>query len=60
MYNTIMVMVDQLIKAAKFRAIEESIIAKDLAYEVNSALFAEYSPLEEFIIDRDKLFTSKY
>jgi len=55
-----MVMVDQLIKAAKFRAIEESIIAKDLAYEVNSALFAEYSPLEEFIIDRDKLFTSKY
>ena len=45
---------------AKFRAIEESIIAKDLAYKVNSTLFVEHGPLEEFIIDRDKLFTSKY
>jgi len=60
MCNTIMVIVDQLIKVVKFRAIEESIIAEDLAYEVDSALFAEHGPLEEFIIDRDKLFTSKY
>ena len=41
-YNTIIVIVDRLIKAAKFRPIEESITAEELAYKVNNVLFAEH------------------
>ena len=52
--------VDRLIKAAKFRPIKESITAEELAYKVNNALFAEHSLLKELITDRDKLFTFKY
>jgi len=40
--------------------IEETITAEDCAYKVSKALILEYSILEEFITDRDKLFTSKY
>jgi len=40
--------------------IEETIIVKDYAYKVSKVLILEHSILEEFIIDRDKLFTSKY
>ncbi|KAK3204109.1 hypothetical protein GRF29_106g1840700 [Pseudopithomyces chartarum] len=60
MCDTIMVMVDRLTKAAKFRPMEEAMTAEELAYEVDNALFAEHGPPEEFITDRDKLFTSKY
>jgi hypothetical protein len=39
---------------------EELITAKEYAYEVTKALVSKYRVLEEFITDRDKLFTSKY
>jgi hypothetical protein len=58
--NSILIIVCWLTKAAKFVSIEESIIAEECAYEVKKALFIEYRVPEEFIIDRDKLFTSKY
>ena len=51
MCNTIIVIINRLIKVAKFRLIEKAIIVKKLAYKVNNALFIEYSLLEEFIID---------
>ena len=60
MCDTIAVIVDRLIKAAKFRPIEEFITAEELAYKVNNVLFAEHGLLEEFIIDCNKLFTFKY
>ena len=60
MCDTIAVIIDRLIKAVKFRPIKESIIIKELAYKVNNTLFAEHSPLEELIINYNKLFTSKY
>ena len=39
---------------------EETIIVEDYAYKVSKALILEHTILKEFIIDRDKLFTSKY
>jgi hypothetical protein len=58
--DTILVIVDQLTKAAKFVPTEESITAKECAYEVTKALVSKHRVPEEFITDRDKLFTSKY
>jgi hypothetical protein len=40
--------------------IEELITAKEYAYKVTKALVSKHRVLEEFITDRDKLFTSKY
>jgi hypothetical protein len=40
--------------------IEETITAEECAYEVSKALMSEHGIPEEFITDRDKLFTSKY
>ncbi|KAK1918666.1 hypothetical protein P3342_001715 [Pyrenophora teres f. teres] len=58
--DTILVIVDRLTKAAKFIPTEESITAEECAYEVTKALISEHGIPEEFITDRDKLFTSKY
>jgi hypothetical protein len=58
--DTILVIVDRLTKGAKFVATEESITAEECAYEVTKALVSEHGVPEEFITDRDKLFTSKY
>jgi hypothetical protein len=40
--------------------IEELITAKECAYEVTKALVSKYRIPKEFIIDCNKLFTSKY
>jgi hypothetical protein len=40
--------------------IEETITVEDCAYKVSKALMLEYRTLEEFITDRDKLFTLIY
>ena len=58
--DSILVIVDRLTKASKFVPTEESITAGELAYEVTRALFADHGILEQFITDRDKLFTSAY
>ena len=58
--DTILVIVDRLTKAAKFVPTKEAITADECAYEVTKALVSEHRMPEEFITDRDKLFTSKY
>jgi len=58
--DTILVIVDRLTKATKFVPTEETITAEECAYEVTKALISEHGAPEEFITDRDKLFTSKY
>ena len=40
--------------------IKEAIIADECAYKVTKALVLEHRMPKEFIIDRDKLFTSKW
>jgi hypothetical protein len=58
--DLILVIVDRLTKASNFVPTEESITAKECAHEVTKVLISEHVILEEFITDRDKLFTSKY
>ena len=58
--DTILVIIDQLTKGAKFMLTEESITVEEYAYKVTRVLVSEHGILEEFITDRDKLFISKY
>ncbi|KAG9194056.1 hypothetical protein G6011_04091 [Alternaria panax] len=58
--DTILVIVCRHTKGAKFVPTEETITADQCAYEVSKALMSEHGIPEEFITDRDKLFTSKY
>jgi len=58
--DTILVIVDRLTKASKFVPTEETITAEECAYEVSKAIISEHGMPEEFITNRDKLFTSKY
>jgi hypothetical protein len=58
--NTILVIVNQLTKAVKFVLTEELITTEECAYEVKKALFSEHGVPEEFITNRDKLFTLKF
>jgi len=58
--DSILVIVERLTKYSYFVPTEESITAEEMAYEVTKALVANHGLPEEFITDRDKLFTSKY
>ncbi|KAG9186916.1 hypothetical protein G6011_01003 [Alternaria panax] len=58
--DTVLVIMCRLTKGAKFVPTEETITAEECAYEVSKALMSEHGMPEEFITDRDKLFTSKY
>ncbi|USP73296.1 Reverse Transcriptase [Curvularia clavata] len=58
--DTILVIMCRQTKGAKFVPTEETITAEECAYEVSKALISEHGMPEEFITDRDKLFTSKY
>ncbi|KAH7556815.1 reverse transcriptase [Bipolaris maydis] len=58
--DTVLVIVCRLTKGAKFVPTEETITADECAYEVSKAMVSEHGIPEEFITDRDKLFTSKY
>ena len=58
--DTVLVIVCRHTKGAKFVPTEETIAADECAYEVSKALMSEHRIPEEFITDRDKLFTSKY
>ena len=42
LYDTILVIVNRLTKVAKFILMEETIIVKELAYEVTKALILDY------------------
>jgi hypothetical protein len=58
--NTILVIIDQLTKGLKFILTKETITAEECAYKVIKALVAKHRVLDEFITNRDKLFTSAY
>jgi hypothetical protein len=58
--DTVLVIVCRHTKGVKFVPTEETITAEECAYEVSKALMSEHRIPEEFITNRDKLFTSKY
>ena len=59
-YNTILVVIDKLRKFAYFILIVKTIIVEELAYVLISKVISIYSTLENYIINRDKLFISKF
>ena len=59
-YNSILVMIDKLIKYLYIIACKEKFIAKQLRYIVLNRLIKYHNISKELISDRDKLFTSNY
>lgn len=59
-YDSILVIVDRLTKFAYFVPYIEALIAEQLANIVLRVLVANHEMLEEFLTDRDKLFTSMF
>jgi len=59
-YDSILVMIDRLIKYLHIVACKEKFIAEQLRYIVLNRLIRYYNILKELISDKDKLFTSNY
>jgi len=59
-YNSILVIVDKLIKYLYIIACKEKFIAKQLEYIVLNQLIRYYNILKELISNKDKLFTFNY
>jgi hypothetical protein len=59
-FDLILVIIKRLMRYSIFILYKEASTIKDLAYAINKTVIANYSLLEEWIIDRDKLFMSKF
>ncbi|KFY32334.1 hypothetical protein V493_00296 [Pseudogymnoascus sp. VKM F-4281 (FW-2241)] len=59
-YNSILVITERLTKYGKFILYLEASDAEALAYTFLRVILADHGLLEEIILDRDKLFTSKF
>ncbi len=59
-YNSILIIIDKLIKYVYFINHIEALNVKDLIYTFLWIIFANHDILIEIISDRDKLFTSKF
>jgi hypothetical protein len=59
-YNSILVIVNRLTKYTYFLLYKEASIAEELVYIFMKTIIANHGVLDEFILDRDKLFKSKF
>jgi len=59
-FNSILTIVDRLIKYTMFISFRETTTASVLMYTILQKLINNHRLSKEFIIDRDKLFTSKF
>jgi hypothetical protein len=59
-YNSILIIIDKLIKYLYIIACKEKFIAKQLKYIVLNWLIQYYNILKELASNKDKLFTSNY
>jgi len=59
-YNSILVIIDKLIKYSHIIACKEKFIAKQLKYIVLNQLIQYYNIFKGLTSDRNKLFTSNY
>ena len=59
-FNSILVIIKRLMRYSIFILYKEASMAKDLAYAINKTVIANFGLSEEWIIDRDKLFMSKF
>ena len=60
MYNSILVIIDTLIKYTYLEPYKEAFTAKDLAYIFNKIVIARHRIPDKIVLDRDKLFTSQF
>ena len=58
-YDSILVIVDTLIKYAYLEPYKEAFTAEDLVYIFNKIVIARHGILNKIVLDRDKLFTSQ-
>ena len=59
-FDLILVIIKRLIRYSIFIPYKEASTIKDLIYAINKTVIANYSLPKEWIIDRDKLFMSKF
>ncbi len=59
-YNSILIMINKLIKYLHIIACKEKFIVEQLKYIVLNRLIRYYNILKELTSNRDKLFTSNY
>jgi transposase InsO family protein len=59
-FDSILVIIERLTRYGIFVPYKEASTAEDLAYAINKTVIANYGLPEEWITDRDKLFTSKF
>ena len=59
-YNSILVIIDQLIKYTHIISFKETYFSKQLEYVVLNRLIQHNSILKAFVSNRDKLFTLKF
>ena len=59
-YNNILVINNQLTKQLYFIPYKEALNIKDLVYIFLRIIVTNYKLLNKIILDRDKLFTSKF
>ena len=59
-YNSILVIVNTLIKYTYLKLYKEASTAEDLIYIFNKIVIAQHGILDKIILDRDKLFTLQF
>ena len=59
-YNSILVIVDMLIKFTYFIPYQEKLIVEDLTYAVKKVLLGNYQMPRKFILDYNRLFMLKF
>lgn len=59
-YNMITVYTEQLIKYMYIKLLKGIIIAEDMAQQFLKVIVSNYGILKRIILDRDKLFTTKF
>ena len=59
-YDSILVIMDTLIKYAYLEPYKEASTAEDLAYIFNKIVIARHGIPDKIVLDRDKLFTSQF
>jgi hypothetical protein len=59
-FDSILIVIDRLIKYGYFILYKESLLVEKLAYAFNKHIIGNYEISKEIINDRNKLFTSRF
>jgi hypothetical protein len=59
-FDSILIVIDRLIKYGYFIPYKESLLAEELAYTFNKHIIGNYGISKKIINDRDKLFTLRF